>query len=201
VLVAVRYAAPGQPSPIIEFVGNPIIAEFILGCIIAQIRMQNRTVGILSIIVAVTVFTLLGPTPNVHDGRYAFNGTVSAPRLLSFGLPAAGLVFGTLQFERAFHTRWGRALTYLGDASYALYLTHTLLLEGIYLLAHAMHWAGWPLIGAALISAVLAGAAVHELVEKPINRRISWILSNFWKTTRKEHATYLAELPRTTAQD
>ena len=84
-------------------------------------------------------------------------------RVLVYGVPAAMIVYGTLQ-AKVGESVW----TYLGNASYSLYLTQLLPLSALYVL-----WRIHPippdlivLIG--LAAALLFAWRVHERVEKPI---------------------------------
>ena len=84
-------------------------------------------------------------------------------RVLIFGIPAALIVYGTLQV-RARESTW----TYLGDASYSLYLSHPLFLTLLLAL-----WMKFPapsdlIILTSIAAALIFAWRVHELIEKPI---------------------------------
>jgi hypothetical protein len=75
------------------------------------------------------------------------------------------IVYGTMQIEAAPGT-W----TYLGDASYALYLTHTFIITPLLPL-----WIPIPadaIIAFGVTASVIFAWRVHELIEKPILARL-----------------------------
>jgi exopolysaccharide production protein ExoZ len=102
----------------------------------------------------------IAPTGGTMDFLLGHDGL---QRVLIFGIPAALIVYGTLQF-RARESVW----TYLGDASYSLYLSHIYPLTILLAL-----WMKFPippdliiLIG--ISAALLFAWRIHERIEKPI---------------------------------
>src|SRR5262249_6589648 len=84
-------------------------------------------------------------------------------RVLIFGIPSALIVYGTLQ-ARARESVW----TYLGDASYSLYLSHS-----VPLVILSALWMKFPIppdliILAGISASLLFAWRMHELFEKPI---------------------------------
>jgi exopolysaccharide production protein ExoZ len=98
----------------------------------------------------------------------------SMPRLVFYGVPSAVLLAGLVFFERAKPVPKFRPLIMLGRASYALFVTH-----GIVLAALGLAWrkAGatnlpWsvPLFGTLAVVLVIAVALlVHRFIEKPLS--------------------------------
>jgi exopolysaccharide production protein ExoZ len=83
-----------------------------------------------------------------------------------WGTPAAVIVFGALTLERAGATPAWPALARLGDASYAIYLTH---LPAQAIIAHSLGWSNpWLFIPAALAASLGAGLACHRWLETPL---------------------------------
>ena len=81
------------------------------------------------------------------------------------------VVAAALFMERSLSITW-RPLTLLGDASYSLYLTHTIWLEWLRGFQERWHLPTWKestaMMLATVIGAILIGIAVHLWVEKPL---------------------------------
>jgi len=149
--------------PLLRFVGNPVALEFMLGVGIAMLPELGRRAGMGFLVLALVGFLL-----SIHasgDLLWVENlMSIATPwRFGQWGLPAAALVAGALQFERLAHGRIVRALEYCGDASYSIYLTHlpvVLALRG---------FAPWP---AVFLAAFAAGLLAYRLIEQPLTRRL-----------------------------
>jgi exopolysaccharide production protein ExoZ len=106
-------------GPLFQFLGHPIILEFFLGVVIAFMPMWRPGVWTIPCGAAALVcagLTGVAPSGAALDALY---GEEAFWRVLVFGIPAAMIVYGTLQLQ-ARESVW----TYLGNASYSLYLTH-----------------------------------------------------------------------------
>ncbi|OLP55878.1 hypothetical protein BJF92_01840 [Rhizobium rhizosphaerae] len=114
---------------------------------------------------------------------------ISAPAVLAIDwlsgsmlhlLPAIGLTLGFVALEH--HRRLGevRLLRLIGDASYAIYLSHFLIIRIVVVLVQHLPLSGPPqfiiLLATGLAGSIVFGIAVHLLVEKPLirlfNRRL-----------------------------
>ncbi|MDP4006130.1 acyltransferase [Methylobacterium sp. NEAU K] len=104
-------------------------------------------------------------------------GTIETLRPLVLGVPAVAVVAGMLGREARFRLAPNRFWLGLGDASYALYLTHPLSIAVAALLWHRL---GLPETGpaalvfvpAAALLAIAGGLFCHRLVEAPLLRLI-----------------------------
>jgi exopolysaccharide production protein ExoZ len=153
-----------RSSPLLRFVGNPIILEFLMGVALARMPRWRGAVWLIPVGLAATWF--LGPTvyPSVLNVPDFLNGEMAWRRVLALGVPAALVVWGTLQIE----AREG-AQTRLGDASYALYLVHLPVVT--VLVAALCRIRGLPpdvIVLTAAAAAVALAWRVHELFEKPL---------------------------------
>ena len=98
-------------------------------------------------------------------------------RTVAIGPPCALIVLGAIGLERRHRFVAPKRLQYLGDASYSIYLWHTLLLvtagrllTWIFPAAPGLHLV--LLVGVTL--AVLAGCVVlYELIERPLLRLVN----------------------------
>ena len=150
-------------SPIFQFLGNPIILEFLFGVAISfapRWRQGVWGVPIGAILLVAAGFIEIAPMGDTMDFLLGRDGL---QRVLVFGIPAALIVYGTSQLQ-ARESVW----TYLGDASYSLYLSHIFPLTILLAL-----WMRFPippdliiLIG--ISAALLFAWRIHERIEKPI---------------------------------
>jgi exopolysaccharide production protein ExoZ len=154
-------------APIFEFLGNPIIIEFLFGIAIA--RAPKLDVGIPAIFTGAAMLVLAGVLGLAPVGGTLdfLRGDDNLRRVFVCGIPATIIVYGTMQI-RTTPSAW----TYLGDASYALYLVHTFMVTPLQAL-----WTKFPIpadaiIAIGLITSVLFAWRVHELVEKPMLSRL-----------------------------
>lgn len=165
---------PLASEPPLSFWSQPITLEFLAGVGLALAYRAGWRIGafgqILLIAVGMIVWMLLrertfGPIPIGAKGSYSW------PRVASCGVGAvlimAGAVLGVRQW-----TNWlGRRVADLGDASYALYLTHVLTFTAWRLALEALplkvDW-NWGLTLVMVLSAIVVAEATHLLIEKPL---------------------------------
>ena len=150
-------------GPVLQFLGNPIIAEFLLGVLLFYApRWRPAVIGIP---VGAALIVLAGPLGIAPDQGTleALVGADGFLRLFVYGIPAALIVYGAMQIE-AKPSVW----TYLGDASYSLYLVHIFILSALWQL-----WTIFPIpadftIAVGMTASVLFAWRIHERFEKPI---------------------------------
>ncbi|WP_232630426.1 acyltransferase family protein [Methylobacterium sp. Leaf118] len=101
-----------------------------------------------------------------------------APRFLTAGLPACAIVGGALSLERRGRMPTLPPLLLLGDASYALYLSHGIVLSAC--TQFALRAGLGPSAGASLVFAVaglcavtVSAVALYQCVEQPLLRRMA----------------------------
>jgi exopolysaccharide production protein ExoZ len=155
-------------GPIFQFLGNPIIIEFLFG--VALIRAPKLGAGIATIALGAVLLLATGVLDLAPSGGTLdfLRGDDNLRRVFACGIPAAIIVYGTMQIQTA-RSVW----TYLGDASYALYLVHTFMVTPLQAL-----WMKFPIPAEAIIvigltTSVLFAWRVHELVEKPMLSRLA----------------------------
>lgn len=157
-----------------QFFGNPLILEFLAGVLIARVNYRSRLVGAVAAAAAVASLTVvaLKGIGAVNDLPHLLSGELALQRVVLMGAPAACLVFAALQIE----VKRG-PLSYLGDASYSLYLVHPVVVAAMMLLVPALPGDLFtPLVFALSVGASLA---VYAYFERPLIaafRRRSFIL-------------------------
>jgi exopolysaccharide production protein ExoZ len=160
---------------------SPLLLEFLGGCLVAEIWCRNPG-GLprnLAVLAAGLLLLALGPAPDASQPW---------SRTLGFGLPALCIVSAAAGLSH----RLPRlpSLERLGDASYAIYLFHTLFLQGmtaVWLRLPALHGpvtAVLFIVAALALSSVL-GLMIHRHVERPLQRQLTATLMT---RMRRAHA-------------
>ena len=120
-------------------------------------------------------------------GSFAF-GPHRLPSVLTMGVPSALLIAGSVFTERGGRLpRFAQRMSFLGDSSYSLYLTHWLLLgilpKGIFMvLSNPVYFLPFCLIYTLL--SIVIGIILYEIVE----RRLVGSLQVMAKNIRKKRA-------------
>ncbi|HEY3729885.1 MAG TPA: acyltransferase [Steroidobacteraceae bacterium] len=154
-LVIAGPALPREATPLV-FWSNPVILEFLLGMLVAQLYLKGLRLSarLQWLLIAAAILLMLLATPLKWE------------RLFWAGVPACLLVAGAV-LGPCWKSRW---LELGGDSSYSLYLSHPFTLN---LLALLWTWGHLPPSGAAyvlsgMIACVLVGVAIHRLIEAPL---------------------------------
>ncbi|MGP3696422.1 acyltransferase family protein [Rhodobacter sp. NSM] len=162
VLLSLMLVHPWLPEGLPRALTEPLLAEFGIGVLIAALWSSGLRIpfALCLVILAAGVAGLVASQVVADD----------LPRWLRWGLPAAAVLAGAVFAERARPHRPLRALTWLGDASYSLYLWHVV--AGVVAVGLAGRL-GLPdpwLPLAMLVGGTLAALALYELVERPLLR-------------------------------
>ena len=167
------WLAPGPG--VMAFWSHPIILEFVLGALIAGGYRAGRRLTPQQ--AAFMLFAgLLGFAATPLFGLDAHG----AWRPLVWGVPAA-LIFmaSTLRVPRE-PARGGEWLSSWGDASYAIYLLHPLIVRTLRIGFDNAHVTGtfapWLFVAAGLALVVPVALAVHQWVERPLTRSLTKLL-------------------------
>lgn len=152
----------GRPSLVLlEFYGQPIILEFLAGVLIARFWWNAHLTlvwGLAAIVLAVlwiVAATLYYP---------------ASPRILAWAPPAFLLVLGMLLTERFGAMPRIPLLNQLGDASYSIYLWHTL---AISVALGVVHRLAPPLplsVFVLILTGVSVGLVAYHMIELPIRQ-------------------------------
>lgn len=142
---------------------SPLLIEFVAGLLLSCISRRLSRLAALTVLllgVASFLWSLGGPFPITEGGM----------RILFAGIPAAILVGGAVAAERA--DAWPRLapVEFIGDTSYALYLTHGLVLPIVARLLSP----GFPAIAVGIAVSLIVAAVVYLGFERPVSR---WLRS------------------------
>ncbi len=169
-LAGVSAAATLLPSGYArQMLTNPIAAEFVLGMWIAG-AMLSRQLGVSTrglLLVAGVAGSMLAVGLAPIDP--AMMELVPSVRFWVWGPPAALIVAATVPLAQV-RSRLGLACVRLGDASYALYLTHYVIIAGYGAVAKApaaglLPPLAWMLL--ATLASVVLGTVAHRHIERP----------------------------------
>lgn len=171
IALAVAAGVALQPkSTLGAFYTAPIMLEFVFGMILGLILRRlpsgrGAAAACGALIAPLFVLMLLGPAlwPGVD-------------RAVMFGLPGAGIVLCALVLERSgavLRTGWVQRL---GDASYAVYLTHFFVTQAAVKVTDKLGLTG-PVatilaLIATLVGVAVVGVAVHLLIERPLAKAV-----------------------------
>ena len=167
-LFGVAHLFAGLP-PCLAIWHDAIIFEFVLGCAIAYLYRRGRLpTGYTALAIMLLGWALFAASTRLSGDWNRF---------LVWGLPAVLVVAGAIGFEVSPRDQghWFAWLSPLGDASYSLYLCHSLVVFCLGSLAKRNAFgAGWVKQTLALLVCIalciVFGLAVHNIVEMPLMR-------------------------------
>lgn len=163
-----------------RFFTRPLMLEFVFGMLLARVYdrlpSSRRAARLAAGTAAIGVVLLL-----------------LAPFAPSFVLPPAGLaatllLTSVLVMERGGLAPDWRALLLIGDASYALYLTHSFVAQAVFKLSAALGLLtpalAPALVGLTYLAACAVAVLVFQAVEKPMTRGTRTLLGRWRRTMR-----------------
>jgi exopolysaccharide production protein ExoZ len=160
-------------SAVLKTYTSPLLLEFLIGAFIGKLWLAGKIpspgVGWVLIAIAAGGFAFIGAT------YVGFNAYVLGPL-------AGVLVVGVLALEKAGLVCRSGAAAYLGDASYSIYLWHTMAISVTAKLATELSLPTPLAVSLAIGSGIAIGLACHECLEKPITA--------FFRTRRHARASY-----------
>lgn len=146
---------------------HPIVLEFVLGAWIGLAWKRGHALpglaGMPSLLLALLL--LAGALALGWDGA-------GRARLLVYGLPMALVLLSVLAWER--RGRIGRwpGLLLLGDASYSIYLWHTMAISAGAKAAQQLGLSGPPLLALLVAASLGTGLAGYAVFERPVFQRV-----------------------------
>ncbi len=150
-------------DPWMVFYTRPIVLEFLAGAILGRLWLANMVpapdAGLMMIAASALSFTA------IHLLGAGFNTWIC-------GFLAVLLVCGILSLEKADALPHLPRLAYLGDASYSIYLWHTLAISVVTKFGTMAGLPTWSIIWSGAILGTLLGIAAYEGVERPLHHLI-----------------------------
>lgn len=153
-----------------DYLFAPILLEFLLGVAVGMLvergaRMFHGTMFLAAMAWMAAGTWLVARDPSSYLLRVA-----------CWGMPAAAVIYGVVTLE--LRRRWimPRALQYLGDASFSLYLWHMIVFDAMVGVFARLGWIG--VINPVALTAVMVAAAMatgllsYHYLEKPLLRRL-----------------------------
>lgn len=164
VVIALARVSMAPYSAALEFYGNPIVFEFVMGIGVAML-VQRRwllSAGWATVMALVALAVML--LANFND--------LVISRPIAFGIPAAFIVYGLCCMEIRGVLRNFRGLRIVGDASYSLYLTHVFTLVVCRIIFQHFYRvdsvaAEVAFVALCLALSVTVGVATYFVYEKP----------------------------------
>jgi exopolysaccharide production protein ExoZ len=155
IVAYLAFLSMGGSSPMTQFLGNPLIVEFLAGVVIFHLP-RNPRIG--AVTLACGAALLLFVPRGLVAGPTLDYGTLWI-RVIFPGYLSAMIVYGALNFESRFQHPLFKPLVLLGDASYSLYLGHWLIVKYLPV--------PWP---TKVALAIIAALAMYRWVEIPLRR-------------------------------
>jgi len=153
-------------APVFDFIGSPMVFEFLFGFSIAKLPHVNRF-GIL--LIALGVGALAVAPLHADNARVlAMDAQLAPLRVFFWGLPCALIMYGAVSLETHFRDAGWNIAVLLGDASYSIYLFH--------LIPIATLDVAWWL---SAILAIVFGLLAYLAIERPL-----LLLARSWTRTR-----------------
>jgi len=170
----------GIRHPLLVVWMNPMVLEFVLGCLIGllYVRLRNSGARVSSIakwfalfgavLLAATVFTGYG---SASESSTILAGDDCWLRLGVWGIPSALLVGGVIFWAPAMRSLLARLLVFLGDASYSIYLCG-IPAQVIINYCWRRIWKPGPDVGVffGVVVCAAVGVACYMLIERPLMR-------------------------------
>jgi exopolysaccharide production protein ExoZ len=156
-----------QFGPLFQFLGNPLVLEFLFGVAIAS--APKHRAGMLGIplgfaALAAAGFLQIAPR---GDALGFLIGLENLQRVFVYGMPAAMIVYGFMQVI-ARESVWTR----LGDASYSLYLLHPAVLGALLQIFLKAPIQSDMIVILGTAASVILSWRAHVIIEMPILRSI-----------------------------
>ena len=169
-----------HPATLLQLAVSPMTLEFIAGAFAGLLFNAGRRfaplaltlIGTATLITSMALITPPRVAAELGDGPWA-QYFLEWGRVLYFGLPTVLIVYGVAGLEAAGRFREIKPLTWLGDWSYALYLSHILVFAAL----RRVLPVGEPGMGdnilyiaLALPASIVVAAFTYQLFERPLMR-------------------------------
>jgi exopolysaccharide production protein ExoZ len=163
---------------LLEFIFNPLNLEFVFGCLAAYL-LSKFELKHSKVWVGAAVGMLVAAIIGTGYEEFDVNGISS---VIAYGIPLTVLIMASVRFEQTNTLAIPQILIYLGNTSYAVYLTHGLLINTmsrIYLkiadklgidLSASTTLPIWHTIAISTIVglSIVIGCQIHDRIELPL---------------------------------
>lgn len=156
-------------GPAVSFYLDPIVLYFLVGMVIAKWTLDQSWQRMAAwfgyiLLLWVTIYSF-----DSHDG-FDFGQ-------LARNIGVTAVFLAVILAEPILSRRIPRAVVFMGDASYSLYLFHPLLAPAVPVVLGKLHIISQPLSVLLSVVGVLVSAAfIYRFVERPITRRLQHLL-------------------------
>ena len=157
-------------NPTIQLITNPLTLEFIAGGLVARFHYSGKAFAGRPFLIMALAWWLLGYGICVKLGLAPESSHWL--RVLIFGIPAAISVYALVAMEK--NSRWQLPiwLVLIGDASYSVYLSHTLVFAAIWRIWGEFGvtgpWANGLAIVTMFVSSLVIGMVSFQLIERSL---------------------------------
>jgi len=148
---------------------STLVFEFLLGIIVGTL-VKRGVLRFSSPAISLGFLGLAGALYYVVTAHvvYAFDWNL---RFLCYGVPMALILYGFVVLERERRFIMPRAMLRVGDASYSIYIWHTVIYAvfgHVLLVALRYVRVPWPILLCVPVITVLISLALYDLIEKPL---------------------------------
>lgn len=150
------------PAPLTRYFGAEVISGFAFGVALWPLVQKLRLHGALAAALIMAGFATMAAIDLNHLNDTPLMGT-------ALSLAAAAIVAGAIFLERDGLSIKTRALITLGDASYALYLLHPIVIAVVAHIAVKAHAGPAIAVLGMIVASLLAAMVVHEKLDKPLH--------------------------------
>lgn len=165
-------------SYIVNFLFDPINFEFLLGVLIARIVLSKSQIKYSLYYVSGLIFWGFAILIEIYQ-------LIEINRVIQFGIPSTLIIMGVVSKEISGTIKKSKVLTYLGDASYSIYLTHYLLLSFLAKIFNSLNLFNLLGYGFSIIlisiTSLLLGCIFHMNIEKPMLKLLKTVFINKFK--------------------
>jgi exopolysaccharide production protein ExoZ len=181
-----RFLPTGVPFAL-RFMSNSLLLwEFAFGVAIAFVYSRGLRMprSIAALLIAVGIAFFVPTAMAVADPSLGVLSHLAVvPQSLQWGMPCAMILAGAVFMPQLGRNNiFWRTATFIGDTSYSLYLFHGFVML---VFVNQMRWVSvtilalvgpWGCVAFLVVGALLAGAAIYVLVERPMTRTLRRLL-------------------------
>lgn len=175
----------------LQLIFSPFSLTFLLGYFLGLSRLRIRACprGILLVFLVAGVLGLVMGY-HWHPDIKVYPNNNDLLRFFAYGVPCCLIVAAAVGLESA-ASRGIASLTILGDASYAIYLTHLPIAVGCYCVVKAVHSNASYVIGAvdavSFITCLAVAVMFNRVIERPIIRTSHTMIAKFLGQKKREN--------------